>query len=225
MFTFKGINATTYGTVTILPIMKKPREKVRITTVEGSDKAFRESLGLDTYVIPCEMTLFANTNLDDVKAWLRGKGNLILASEPTRYIEAYADNEMPFERFSRGIANKVIEIEFTIIDPFWYSVSETPSVFTAPGNIINFGNVASTPIFKITGTGVVTITINTRSFTYDFDTAFVIVDSEQQDAYHNGVLKNRRMTGDFPFLDVGLNAISWTGTVTEIEITKVSRWL
>jgi phage-related protein len=225
MFTFKGINATTYGTVTILPIVKKPSQKVNIIGIEGADKAIREELGLDTYVIPCQMVLFANTDLDDVKKWLNGGGQLILASQPTRYINVFADSELEFERFSRGIANKQIDIEFTVIEPFYYSVSETPSTLSAPGNIINFGNIISKPILKITGTGTVTVTINTRSFTYNFDTPFVIVDSELQDAYHNGVLKNRRMTGNFPFFDIGTNAISWTGTITSIEITKVSRWI
>ena len=111
------------------------------------------------------------------------------------------------------------------MSPYWYEDDETPTVLTVAGNVTNDGNVNSRPVLKITGSGTVTVTVDGRSFTYIFDTPYVIVDSLQQDAYHEGVLKNRRMTGAFPILEPGINAISWTGTVTSIELTKVSRWL
>ena len=225
MFKFKGIDATTYGTVTKEPIRKKPEQDTRITKVEGADTSVIEKLGYLPTKIETQMVLFNNTGLDDVYTWLNGGGDLILDEHPERYIVAHCDVSIEPERFSRGVSLRVIDIEFTLLSPYWYKDNETPIVLTVAGNVTNDGNVNSRPVLKITGSGTVTVTVDGRSFTYIFDTPYVIVDSLQQDAYHEGVLKNRRMTGAFPILEPGINAVSWTGTVTSIELTKVSRWL
>ena len=225
MFKFKGIDATTYGTVTKEPIRKRAEIDVQITKVEGADKSIREEKGFKPYVIETQMVLFATTDLDNIYIWLNGGGDLILNEHPERVIVAYCDAPIDPERFSRGIANRVIDIEFMILEPYWYKNNETPIVLTGAGNVTNDGNVNSKPVLKITGSGTVTVTVDGRSFTYIFDTPYVVVDSLQQDAYHEGVLKNRRMTGAFPILEPGINAVSWTGTVTSIELRKVSRWL
>lgn len=225
MFEFKGIDATTYGTVTREPIRKKPEQDIRITKLEGSDESTIEKLGYKPTTIETQIVLFDSTDLDDIYTWLDGEGDLIIDENPERYIVAHCDMELQPERFSRGVSNRVIDIEFTLLSPYWYEDNETPIVLASGGNVTNQGNVDSRPILKITGSGTVTVTVDGRSFTYIFDTPFVIVDSLQQDAYHDGVLKNRRMTGVFPILEPGINVVSWSGTVTSIELTKVSRWL
>lgn len=53
----------------------------------------------------------------------------------------------------------------------------------------------------------------------------VTIDSLKEEAYLDGVYKNRNMLGEFPKLEVGKNTISWTGTLTKIEIQPKSRWL
>lgn len=66
-------------------------------------------------------------------------------------------------------------------------------------------------------------------FTYDFpeDDTYVLLDSDLQDAFITGILKNDNMTGDFVVLQPGTNTIGWsgTGTLTRIEVTPRSRWL
>ena len=63
-------------------------------------------------------------------------------------------------------------------------------------------------------------------FKYTFDTdGQVVIDSEKEDAYLNGVLKNRQMLGEFPLLKSGENTITWTGALTRIIIDPKSRWL
>ena len=47
------------------------------------------------------------------------------------------------------------------------------------------------------------------------------------DAYHDGILKNRQITGDYANLamNVGTNVISWVGNVNKKKKKKVSRWI
>jgi phage-related protein len=70
------------------------------------------------------------------------------------------------------------------------------------------------------------MTIGGRSFTYVFGAEpYVYIDSDSLDAYYLTTKKNANMTGAFPYLTPGVNAISWTGTVTELVITPRSRYL
>ena len=173
MFEFKGIDATTYGTVTKEPIRKKPEQEVRITKVEGADTSVIEKLGYLPTKIETQMVLFDNTDLDDIYTWLDGEGDLILDSHQERYIVAHCDVSIEPERFSRGVALRVIDIEFTLLSPYWYEDNETPIVLTVAGNVTNDGNVNSRPVLKITGSGTVTVTVDGRSFTYIFDKPYV----------------------------------------------------
>lgn len=225
MFTFNGILATQYGTVTVNPIIKKPQRSNRITHIEGTDISVRENLGLLPIIIETQLTLFENTNIDDVKEWLNAGGILQLSEFPGRAINVFCDDEIDFNRFSKGINRRVLDIEFLALDPHFYTFDEIPLNVTDPGNIVNHGNTIALPILEITGTGTVTVTLNGFVFTYNFDTPTVVIDSQRRDAYSGSTLKNRRMTGAFPRLNKGNNAISWTGNITLIRVSGRSRWL
>lgn len=89
------------------------------------------------------------------------------------------------------------------------------------------GLEVSKPIITLYGSGELHFYLNTvEIFKYNFDTdGQVVIDSEKEDAYLNGVLKNRQMLGEFPLLKSGENTITWTGTLTRIVIDPKSRWL
>ena len=92
----------------------------------------------------------------------------------------------------------------------------------------NKGLEVSKPIFMLEGSGTIEIAVNgINIFKYTFPNGEnkVIVDSLKEEAYLEGVYKNRNMLGEFPKLEVGNNTISWTGTLTKIEIEPKSRWL
>lgn len=86
----------------------------------------------------------------------------------------------------------------------------------------NFGNYESKPVLKIYGSGNITININGNSFTIKNVSSYVIVDSELKECYKDSTNKGKDMTGEYPVLLIGKNTISWTGTVTKIELTP--RW-
>lgn len=86
----------------------------------------------------------------------------------------------------------------------------------------NFGNYESKPLLKIYGSGNITININRNSFNIKNVSSYVIVDSELKECYKDSTNKGKDMTGEYPVLLIGKNTISWTGTVTKIELTP--RW-
>ncbi len=227
MITFKGISSNTYGVVTTLPFFVRAEKAVTYTHIEGSNKTLRDEGGLIGYELNFEMVLSANVDLDECMAWLSGEGVLISSEDATKYVYVYLDSAISYERLSKGVNQKVVEVTGQVLDPFRYTLNETDTIITvSPTIYTNQGTYYSEPTLEITGSGGVEISINGRSFQYDFDTdTQVLIDTSKKDASWNGVLKNRKMTGDFPILDVGTNNISWTGTITEIVLTPKTRWL
>ena len=59
------------------------------------------------------------------------------------------------------------------------------------------------------------------------DIEYITIDAEQMEAVKDNSLMNRRVTGDYSnfVLQTGENTITFTGTVTEVQISNYSRWL
>ena len=53
----------------------------------------------------------------------------------------------------------------------------------------------------------------------------IVIDSVLQEAYQGFTLMKDHMSGDFPVLKPGSNAISWTGTVSRLVVTPNWRYL
>lgn len=225
MLTFKGVHASTYGTVLTAPVFIRAERSANLIKVEGSDRSYREDLGLAPYILKTKIALKDNANKDAFLSWLSGSGQLILDEDNTKYVTAYCDSQVALQRYMSGANVKVADVEFLVIDPFRYKLSEADVALTASGSYTNLGTVYSEPLLKLTGTGTVVLTIGTQSFTYVFDTPYVFVDCKLKDAYYSATYKNRKMAGDFPVLNVGANAISWTGTLTQLVITPRTRYL
>ncbi len=223
MFTFKGIHASYYNVVVnLLPPFKKASKKVNIINIEGKDGTIVEELGYEGYVLPCKITLMDMTKLDEVMAWLSGSGALVRDDDDTKKVNVSIYNEVSYQKII-GVAEA--SFEFYVSDPFRYLISESDITLTANGTLTQGGTVFSEPLIKLTGTGLVEVTINGRVFSYNFDTSYVYLDSKLHKAYYLTNKKNRKLSGNFPILDVGLNTISWTGNITEMVITKRTRYL
>lgn len=95
--------------------------------------------------------------------------------------------------------------------------------------IRNNGNYFSKPIMTIYGSGTINLSLNNvQIFVIQLGSEeYITIDSGQLEAYKDGVLKNRLVTGDYSnfTLKVGKNVISWTGNVEEIEVENYSRWI
>lgn len=109
----------------------------------------------------------------------------------------------------------------------------TLSVILQSGNqvftIKNNGNITAKPILTIYGMDDITISLNGQDiFGIELgDEEYITIDTAGMEAYKDGTLKNRLVTGDYDdfALRVGSNTIGWTGTVTQIVIRQYSRWL
>jgi phage-related protein len=93
----------------------------------------------------------------------------------------------------------------------------------------NTGNCKSKPIITIYGSGTINLSLNdTQVFVINMgNEGHITINVEEQEATKDNILKNRLIIGNYDnfMLNIGVNKISWTGSVTKIEIDNYSRWI
>ena len=77
----------------------------------------------------------------------------------------------------------------------------------------------------MTGSGDITLMVGTTIVELTGISGSIVLDCALKEAYKGTTLMNDHMTGEFPVLKPGMNAISWTGTVTKIVISPRWRFL
>jgi len=227
---YNGINSNTLSGLIIseLPPITKPKLRVQKTEIDGRDGDITDDLGYSAYDKELDIGLSRNFDIDKIINYFNGSGSFIFSNEPTKLYKGKIINQIDYTRLLKFKKAKVM----IHVQPFKYLVDEIPTSLTITSEtslkVVNNGLLKSKPVITLTGTGTVTISLNGNSeFTYTFPTAdtYVTIDSDKMDAYVGETLKNRNMTGEFPTLLVGENTITWTGTLTKIEIDPKSRWL
>jgi phage-related protein len=99
-------------------------------------------------------------------------------------------------------------------------------------SVRNSGNVYSKPTITIKGKGNISVALgNTQLFSIVLPSASlntIIIDSAEMNAYNeDGVFMNRAVTGDYSnfIFKVGLNNLTINGDISEVIISKYSRWI
>ena len=210
-----------------LPPITKPKMRVQETVINGADGSIIEELGYESYDKTIAIGLRVGADVDQVIEYFTGNGEIVFSNEPDKYYRARIIKGIDFARLLRyRVANVTFRVQ-----PFKYDRVESVKVGNTEGQsmiVDNLGNHTSKPIITIAGSGIVELSVNGVAVCrYEFpeETDTVTLDSETQDAYSGGVLKNRQMMGDFPVLEKGSNTLSWNGNVESIQIRRYSRWL
>lgn len=110
--------------------------------------------------------------------------------------------------------------------PFWYKENAPEITVTTSGTFItNPGSVLSEPIITVYGSGKITLMVGMIIVELDGITDSITLDTPLMEAYKGATGMNGCMSGDFPTLLPGKNAISWTGNVTKVVIQPNWRYL
>lgn len=228
-FIFKNIDSRDVkGFITsVLPPITKPKMRTQVLTLDGRDGSIITTLGYEAYKKTVKIGLTSGYDINNIIAWLNGAGQVIFSSEPDKYYNAQIIEAVDYERLLRfKTANIVFDVQ-----PFKYSTTERTRTLDVSGaqfiKIANAGNYTSKPLIKIKGSGTINLSVNgVQICTLELQTNDnITLDSAEQEAYDDNGLRNRAMNGNFPVLAIGTNTLSWTGTITEIQISLYSRWL
>jgi len=228
-FIWNGVDCRQYGIhVSELPPITIPLERSTQTNVPGRPESLTQLEGEDVYD---DMILTATCFISDpaqipaIAAWLKGKGAMTFANRTGGYYKARIANQIPFEKVLQGNPHCTFAVNFRCY-PFFYADASDDITITTPGTIItNPGSVYSEPKITLTGSGDITLMVGTTIMELTDITGSIVIDSALQEAYIGNTLMNDHMSGDFPVLKPGQNAISWTGTVTRVVVRPNWRYL
>ena len=228
-FIWNGVDCRTYGIhVSELPPITIPAERTTQTNVPGRPGSLTTLEGRDVYddmLLAAQCFISDPTQIPAIAAWLKGAGTVVLPNRPGGHYRARIANQIPFEKILRGNPHCSFAVNFRCF-PFWYQDNVAETTVTVSGTTItNPGSVYSEPVLTVTGSGDITLTVGTTIVELTGITDSIVIDCALKEAYKGTTLMNEHMSGDFPILVPGLNAISWTGNVTRVVVKPNWRYL
>lgn len=207
-----------------LPVMQIPKRKVEVIDVDGRSGSL--TITDDCYentqkTIRCK--IYGNENVDNISLWLYKCNRIIFSNRPDRYYNAMLIDQIDFERSMA--TNRSFEATFNC-EPFGYLTSNNTITITRSGSTFNgMGNYYSEPIITVYGSGTINLTINETQITLKDVSGYITVNCQKKRTHKDTTLLNIKKVGDFPTLKHNTNTISWSGTVTKVEIVPNWRYL
>jgi len=223
-FIFNNIDSRDMGViVNKLPSITKSEKNIDKVEIQGRDGFL--TLDYNTYkgtIKSVECTL-DNGNIDNICTWLDGSGEVIFSNEDDKVYKTVITNQISLSKIIPILHTFLIQFD---CQPHKYSTNKnTIDLNTTPVTLFNFGTATSKPVIKVYGSGNIELLINNSTINLTNIVENVTINCDIMDCYKGDMLMNNDMSGDFPTLQVGINTISWTGSVSKIEITPNWRWL
>lgn len=213
---FNEKNCENYGIVPVRrPDIPAPETRVTEHEIAGRDGVLIET---DETYKPIEIEIEFNflseedrwaETFREAKKWIRGSGWLEMEDDPRYLYKVYHCRITSAERASRRVGN--FKARF-VCDPYLFLKSGQMEYDYNSVEIRNNINETSHPIYKITGNGTCTLTVNGNIMKADI-TQNLTIDTDRMLAYRqDGSMQNTSVSGDYEglYLIPGENAISIT---------------
>lgn len=228
-FEWNGIKCTSYGIHIIeQPSIIRAPERVTYTNIPGRSGALTTLEGdavYDDFILPVECTVQNMTRLQEICSWLKGAGTLTLAAHSGGFFYARISNQIEFSKVLRNHENRTFSLAFRC-KPFWYAKNVPDITLTSSGSFItNPGSVFAEPVITVYGSGDVTLMVGMSITELSGISSSITLDTPLMEAYSGATSLNNRMSGEFPTLLPGNNAVSWTGNVSRLVIQPNWRYL
>mgnify|MGYP006910803671 CR=1 FL=1 len=228
-FEWNGVRCTQYGIhVSELPPPTIPSERMTYTNVPGRPGSLTTLEGEDVYedvVLTAQCFLADPMKIPAIAAWLKGSGKVAFANRQGGFYYARVANQISFEKILRGNPHRSFAVNFRC-KPFWYQKNVAPIALTQSGSFVtNPGNVYAEPVITVYGTGAITLMVGMIITELEGISGSITLNSQLQEAYSGTTSMNGAISGEFPVLLPGQNAVSWTGNVTSLNVIPNWRFL
>lgn len=221
-FLWNGRRCTEFGIhVSEQPPVTIPSERTTFTNVPGRPGSLTTLEGDDVYddmILTATCFIENLNNLTAISNWLKGSGNVTFANRPEGYYHARIVNQIPFEKILRGNPHRSFAVNFRC-KPFLYLNDSPTLTVTSSGTFItNPGSVYSEPVITVYGSGEITLMVGMTIVELGGLNGSITLDSALQEAYSGFTSMNSQMSGEFPRLLPGQNAVSWVGDVSNLTV-------
>ena len=228
-FSWNGVKCTEYGLhVLEQPPITIPAERATFTNVPGRPGSLTTLEGDDVYddlILTAQCMIPDPGSIRTIASYLKGSGKVAFANRPGGFYSARIVNQIPFEKILRGNPHRSFAVNFRC-QPFWYPENVPVETLTAsPSLLINPGSVYSEPTITVYGSGEITLMVGTQIVELTDIEDSITLNTSLMEAYKGALSMNGCMSGEFPVLNPGANAISWSGNVTKVEVQPNWRFL
>jgi len=222
-FEFAGVVNTTMGVMmSAMPVRPQGARRGEKVPIPGRDgDLWIDGGGYDSIVIRIPCFVENPNNIYAIMKWLSGAGMLRFSDEPTRAYRARVTKE-----FSRS--NKLARFtaqEFIVpfdCHPCRYHYPISTVTLTSGVNVTNPGTHHAEPIIALEGSGDIELTIGEQTLTITGLESKITLDMEARVAFNPDDPDENLcplVSGDWPILiQPGVNAVSWTGTLTSASM-------
>lgn len=206
-----------------LPERISPKRRDEAIVISGRHGNLTATDGaFESYILQTEFILKNISKIDKICSCFKGEGDLIFSNDLDRKFKAKVNNQVEFTRLIRDLKRFAVEFE---VQPFMYEAVPSTLTLTESTSILNMGTFESEPIITVYGQGNITLTFNNSNIILNNIEEKITINSEILNAYDGNLSLNNKMSGDFPVLKLGENNISWTGSITKLEVTPNWRWI
>jgi len=222
-FIFKGVNSRDYGVLEQSPMPPKAMQTQKTIAIPNrAEPLFEDSREFSPITINAVLGITDKSKIDGIYGWLHGEGDLIFSNDLEKCYKATCYSEIMPQYMSARFGK--IPIKF-ICKPFRYAVENEPITLNSPQTLKVGGSYPCEPVYKIYGSGNINFIVNGEVLEIKDVSEHIVIDTSRLIAYKGDTVLVNKTIGQYPMLGVGDNSISWTGTVSKIEITKNERWL
>ena len=200
------------------------------STSSGSNSGLGSYFYNGTYRIRVPSSIA--TTYNELKSWFETANNTIYYPLATPTDTEITDSTLLSQLNALGSATTYLGVTNIItssdnLAPILYV--ETLAVDDPVLTVTNSGNTTAKPVMTLCGTGTVNLYLNGEQiFVINLNNDnYITIDVANMEAYYNGVLKNRLVTGNYEnfILNQGENEITFTGTLYSMTISNYSRWI
>ena len=228
-FSWNGKKCTEYGIhVLAQPPITIPAERATFTNVPGRPGSLTMLEGDDVYddlILTAQCMISDPSNIRTIASYLKGSGKVAFANRPGGFYYARIVNQIPFEKILRGNPHRSFAVSFRC-QPFWYPENVPVETLTTSTSLLNNpGSVYSEPTITVYGSGEITLMVGTQIVELTDIEDSITLNTPLMEAYKGDLSMNSCMSGEFPVLNPGANAISWSGSVTKVEVQPNWRFL
>lgn len=231
---FRGVAASSLDDVYIqkMPDHRKASMRYSEYYVKGRDGALHVDEGLANFDLTATLIMInglpATRQL--INAWADGTGKLITSDDLTHAYQATVKEEI---QWTRVLSNKLDGVQrfhdAAVItwncQPYMVEAVDSQIEVTASQAIVNPGSATALPMIQVNGSGDVSFSVNGEEISIDDMTANVPVYIDSATGYVYTAQGATAMTGDFPVLQLGSNAITIGTGITSLLITPHWRWI
>jgi len=230
-FDFADVRSTSLGVyVSEFPPITTGEERVDFKKVPGRSGSLTILEGdavYDDIILTINCFVRDLTYLDSITAWLRGSGDLVLGNMADRYYKARCVNQIELTKLLRGHQHRTFAAVFRCA-PYRYAYPAPATITkTVSGQTItNPGTVDAEPTITVTGSGDIALTIGAKTVQIAALASAITIDVAAGLAYNGATNLTGSLTGDWPMtIPPGVNVVSWTGTVSKVEIAPNWRYI